>query len=179
MSLEQPARAAAPVNANTVGTQIFPDQQISTNPVVIAVPGSGRLEQKKFRVLASGYATTAAATTTFQAGFFVGQSLTVGNNTSLGLLTATVINAATAPWWIEASLVFDSVSGKLQGQFAGMINNTIEAAAVLTNVVTGINGTNAPAGTEPVFNLVIGIAFGVNASIANVAHLGQFILLQP
>jgi hypothetical protein len=175
--IELPSRAAAPVNASITTPQIFPDQVNSSVPVFIAVPGSGRLEQKRFRLIATGCATTLAATTTFAVSIYSGNSLVPANNTLIAALAATVINTTTAPWWIELGLVFDSVSGKLQGSSSGMINNAIIAAAAITPL-TGLNGTTAPAGTEPVFNLCVGVTFGVNANAGNVARLGEFVIRQ-
>lgn len=176
--LEQPARAGAIVNAAITTSQIFPDQMNSAVPAIIPIPGTGRLEQKRFRVLASGYATTIAATTNFLVTLYNGISLVPANNAVVGALAATVINTTTAPWWIEAVLIFDSVSGKLNGTFSGMVNNAILAAAVISPM-TGLNGSSGPSGTEPVTNLCVGVTFGVNASASNVARLGSFELMQP
>jgi hypothetical protein len=177
MSFELPGRAGAIVNASVTTAQIFPDQINSSIACVIPVPGSGRLEQKRFRVLASGYATTAAATTTLAVTLYNGSSLAVASNTVIAALAATVVNNTTNPWWMEGVFVFDSVSGKLNGTFSGMISNTIIAAAAITPV-TGLNGTTGPLGTEPVVNLCVGVTFGVNAT-GNSARLGYFTLLQP
>jgi len=168
------ARRAAPVNASVITVQIFPDQQNPAIPVFIAVPGSGRLEQMRFKVRASGSATTVGATTTFAPSLVPGAVIT-GPAAPLGILAATVVNTATTTWWIEAQLIFDSISGKLTGQFTGMINNTIIAAAAITPIL-GLNGSNAPAGTEPVFQVSCGATFGVNAASGNVARLAELVL---
>jgi hypothetical protein len=118
-----------------------------------------------------------AATTNFLVTLYSGNSLVPANNTVIGAVAATVINTTSCPWWIEAALAFDSVSGKLQGSISGMCNNAILAAAAITPL-TGLNGTSAPAGTEPVFNLCLGVTFGVNASAQNVARLGEFVIRQ-
>jgi hypothetical protein len=172
---EYQARPAAPVSAAVITVQIFPDQYVSANPVVIPVPGSGRLEQKRFKIRASGIATTAGATTTFGVTLYAGQSLTAASNTALGSLTGVVINTTTAAWFLEGILIFDSVSGHLNGTLSGLINNTIAAAAAITPL-SGLNGSSGPLGTEPVVNLCVGCTFGVNASASNVGRMSEFIL---
>lgn len=172
---EYQARAAGPISAAVTTAQIFPDQIVTTNPVVIPVPGSGRLEQKRFKIRGSGIATTVGATTTFGITLYAGQSLTPGSNTALGSLAGVVINTATATWFFEGVLIFDSVSGKLCGTVQGLINNTFSAAAAITPI-TGLNGAAGPAGTEPVVNLCVGGTFGVNASAQNVARMSEFLL---
>lgn len=172
---EYQARPAAPVNAAVTTVQMFPDQYVSANPVVIPVPGSGRLEQKRFKIRASGTATTAGATTTFGVTLYAGQSLTPGSNTVLGSLAGVVINTTTATWFLEAILIFDSISGKLTGTTSGLINNTIGAAAAITPLL-GLNGAAGPLGTEPVVNLCVGCTFGVAASASNIGRLSEFIL---
>lgn len=163
MSIIAQARTAANVNAASNAAQVFPDQQNPTSPVFIQIPGSGRFEQKRFKVRASGFATSAGATTTFQPTLYAGSSLTAGSNTILGAATATVINTTSAPWWIELQAIFDSISGKLQGTFSAMINNSMIAAAALANVVTGLS-----AQTEPVLTICCGITF----SVANAGNIG-------
>jgi hypothetical protein len=171
----QPARPAGQVNASVITAQMFPDQFLTTQPALLPVAGSGRLEQIRFRVRASGSATTIAATTSFLVSLYVGQSLTVASNALLKALTATVINNTTASWYLEALLLFDSISGNLTGQVGGMINNAIIASTAITPVA-GLNGSSGPLGTEPVCNLCVGATFGVNASPSNVGRMAMFVL---
>lgn len=169
------ARAAGAVNAAVTTSQIFPDAQVAANPTVIAIPGSGVLEGKKFLARASGKATTVGATTTGLATIYGALAVpanpfTPGNWTALCSGTARVINTTTCPWYIEAALVFDLTSGKLQGKFQAMTNNLVDADAALGNVLGNI------VAAEPLLYLAVGFTFGVNAAAGNVATLMDFVV---
>jgi hypothetical protein len=60
--------------------------------------------------------------------------------TLIAVSTARAVGTTTAPWWVEAELLFDSVSGKLQGVQSAIVNNLYDAKAALAAVVAGING---------------------------------------
>lgn len=175
------AQPANPVNANVTSAQVF--NLISNNavPATVAAPGKLVLEQKRFTVRAEGNVitgTTTNVTATLAAGLVIpGTPLTLGNWTTLGASTARAVNTASAPWWIEANLIFDSTSGKLQGVFSDMINNLYDAFAALSNVVTGINGTNATVGStapaDPVLYFAIALTFSA-ANAGNIGNLGNF-----
>lgn len=183
------SRPAAKVLAALLTAQIFPDLAIPTQACVLNVPGTGRLEQRKFSVRASGFATTAAATTTFLASFFIAKLLPATSLVPASWAavmcagTARVINTATVPWWLEATIEFDSVGGKMGGIFNQMANNLFDASAAITGTLTGLNGTGMPAvqpgpvtvqPAEPVFVIGCAATFGVNASAANIANLAHF-----
>lgn len=172
----QRAKPAGPVNAAVTTAQIFPDLSSPALAAILNCPGSNRLEQKPFKVTASGVATTAGATTTGTASLYAalvapGTPLVAADWTLLGAGTAEVINTTSASWLIEADLLFDSLSGILAGTFNSNSNNTPIAAAKITNSVTGINGQ-----TEPVLVFAVGYTFGVNASASNIARLADFCL---
>ncbi len=185
----QKAPPAAQVLAAVTTAQIFPNLATPTLAAILNIAGTGRLEQKKFKVRGSGYATTAGATTTVTATLYAknaapAASLVAGNWSVIGVSSARVVNTTTVPWWIEADLIFDSVGGKLGGTFNAMVNNTLDAAAAITNPLTGLNGssyavtqgaTKVPA-AEPVFVVAVGLTFGVNASAGNIGNLQELIL---
>ena len=186
----QVAPKAAQVSAAILTAQIFPNLSIPTLPAILNVPAGGRLEQQKFKVRASGYATTQAATTTVLLSLFgkpvvPGTPLTPANWTLLGASTARVVNTTSCPWWIEADLTMDSISGKLGGTFNALINDLYDASAPIANILTGLNATSYPVvqgantipAVEPAFAVCVGITFGVNASVGNIGNLGNLILL--
>lgn len=170
------------VNANVSTAQIFPSAQTPTLAYTLNAQGSGKLEQKRFYVRASGYVTGGTTTNVTVTLYAVAgpnipaNPLTAGSWTVLGASTARAVNSSTAPWFYEAALVFDSVSGKLHGTFTDVINNNLDAAAALSNVVTGINGsTSASLGVEPPIIFVVGITFSA-ANAGNIGNLGDFTL---
>ena len=115
-----------------------------SNPTValsIAIPPDTQLEQVPFDISASGYIkTTASGTVTLS--LYSGTTIVSGN--LLKASSAVTQNSATAPFWIKAKLIYDSVSGKLAGTVDFYINGTVVASATVANVITGINNTNTP-----------------------------------
>ena len=178
-------RRAAPAAAmtGTVSTaQIF---ALASNPllaVTLAAPGKGVLEQKSFVVRAEGNATVAAGATTVKASLYAGlvapaSPLVAANWTLLGAGTARAVAApGTVPWWIEARLIIDSVSGLMQGMFSDLVNNLFDGSAAIANQITGINGTNVAVGTvvpaDPIVVFAVGLTF--SATGANSANLANF-----
>jgi hypothetical protein len=105
------------------------------------------LEQTIFDLVASGFITTRAAGT-IALGLYAGASATVVAGNLLHKTAAPVTqNTTTAPWWIHAMLIYDSVSGKLQGKCGGTINNVIDPEIANTNVPTGISNAANPVAT--------------------------------
>jgi hypothetical protein len=107
--------------------------------------------------------------------------LVIGNWTLLKAGTAAAVAALASPWWFQADLIYDSISGLLNGTAAQVIANTITAAAAVT-ALTGLNGTNLPvvqAGpvtvqpADPVFYLAAAITFSAGAA-ANIGTLANF-----
>jgi hypothetical protein len=132
---------------STAETQILsgPVPQI---PLSCALHPATQTEQVKFNFDASGYITT-TSTTNITLGLYAGVSTTIGSNTLLKASTATAQNGTTgtpvtAPWWIHADLIYDSVSGLLCGVVGFYINKVLIAAATLTNFPTGISNLNDP-----------------------------------
>jgi hypothetical protein len=143
---------------------------------VLYVPGSKRLEQKRWVPRASGIVTTAGAFTA-QVSLYGAvvpptgaASLIAANWTLLGAGAAQAVGTTTAAWLIEAEMLFDSVSGKLQGTFNTNVNNTPVASAAIANQLTGINGA-----TEPVLALAVGITFS-SGNAGNIGVMADFAL---
>lgn len=108
------------------------------NPLLVQVPSKSPLEGKPFHLEFSGYIKT-GGTTNVTAKLYSGTSNTPGSNTLLGSSGTVAQNTATAPFRAYADLIFDSVSGKLTGTVAFLINNTVVAAVAVSNVITGLN----------------------------------------
>ena len=182
------ARFAAPISADVATAQLFPDKANPAVPVYINVPGTGRLEGKKFVVRASG-SVTAGVAGNVTATLLMGKTLpsaapfTVGNWTILGASAATALTLGTGNWQIEAELQFESVGGTLEGTFTSLIKNTLGAAAAITNTLTGLNGTSqaviqggsSVGAAEPVFVIAVALTFAT-ANAGNTATLDDFTL---
>jgi hypothetical protein len=165
---------AANLAAALATAQIFAALQSGTipAPALLSVPGGPyRMEAKRFVVRMSGAFTGSASGVTANPVIMVGNSLTPGSNTVIAQGTATTIGAGTCPYWLEAQLIYDSLSGRLTGYFSGSENNTvIPDTALAGTAVTGLSSKN-----DPVFQLVCGVTFST-ASTANVASLSEFVL---
>jgi len=174
----QRAQAAAQVNANATTAQIF---GLLTNPTVnvCTLPLVGNTSQKRLRVTAVGYVTTGTTTNvTATLIGIAGQSqpgtpFTIGNWTTIAASTARAVNSASAPWIIEADLIYDNVSGKLHGKFSAEVNNLVDNWAAITGVLTGLS--DAPANTMPVALFGVAITFSA-ANGGNIGNLGDFSL---
>ena len=164
------APAAGILNAASTAAQVFVQMSNANLAALVAVPGSKRLEGRKFNCRATGVCTTSGAAVTVQPLLAVGSSPNIANDTIIAQPAATTVATTSCPWTIEASLTFDSTSGKLTGQFTSNVNNAVGAPAALATVITGLNGA-----TDPVFNLIVGITFST-ASTGNIATLTEFVL---
>lgn len=179
------ALPANQVNANVATAQIFSLQQNSLLACTIAIPGKLVLEQKKFRVRASGNLFTGASLTALPTIYYAASlpsSPLVAANWTNPLCTGTAQTVANtwSPWQIEAdNLIYESGGGTMQGTFSQLLNNIWTAPAALTNRPTGINGTNAVVGStaiqDPVLYLAVAMTFGT-ANAANLANLNEFVL---
>jgi hypothetical protein len=178
------AAAANPANAAVTTAQIFSLASNSVQACSIGLPGKLVLESKRFTVRAEGNAQVAAGTTTGNITLLGSLTLPAAplvpaNWTTIKAGTAAAIAGLACPWWLQADLIFDSISGLLHGTVQ-LIANTLTATAAITGVLTGINGTNLPvtqAGpvtvqpTDPVLYLAVAATFSVGAgSVANLVN---------
>ena len=179
------AAPANPANAAVATAQVF---SLASNPLLacaIGVPGKLALESKRFSVRAEGNAQVAAGATTANITLLGALALptaplTAANWTVIKAGTAAAIATLACPWWMQADLIFDSLSGLVHGTFGQLMANTITATAAVGGVLTGVNGTNLPqvqAGpvtiqpADPVFYLAVAATFSVGAgSVANLAN---------
>ena len=112
-------------------------------PLSCAIPPATGLEQTPFDVWASGYIkTTAAGTVTLN--LYEGTSTTIASNIKLGTSGAVTQNTTTAPWYLHARCIYDSVSGLLTGTVEAYVNKTLVATATFLNFPTGINNEDSP-----------------------------------
>jgi hypothetical protein len=107
-------------------------------------PNEPNMEQTLFDIVISGYIKTTASGT-IALGLYADASATVtAGNLLHKTASATTQNSTTAPFFIHAYGIYDSVSGKMQGKCGMMINNVIDPEIAFTNVPTGINNANNP-----------------------------------
>lgn len=134
-----------PVSQQVVGTaetQIV-SGQLPTQPISIAIPPATALEQTVFDLWASGdIQTTASGNITLK--LYEGIDPTIANNVLLGSSGAIAQATLDEPFWVHATLIYSTKSGKLRGKIEFFVNNTLVAAVVLSNVVTGISNLNNP-----------------------------------
>lgn len=173
-------KALPAANVIATGTGLLPfllaqpiiNPTISTNtlqPAILSVPGTGRLEQRKFQILASGFANC-AADCTLTINIYGGISAVAANNTLLASSGAVALTLAGVgkPWWVILDLIFDSVAGNLCGTRTAQVGQTPVAAAAIPNQLTALN-----AATEPVFQLTAFAQFSV-ANVASYCTLADF-----
>lgn len=182
---------AAPANPLTAGVTtalIFSLASNSLLPATVSAPGKLAIEAKRFRVRAEGNAGVSVNTVTVKptlyAGLVVPASPLVAASWTIiaaGAAVAIATTTLTAPWWIEADMIFDSVGGFLQGIWNQLVNNGYTASAALGNQVSGINGSNQnvtqsavvipPA--DPVVQFAVGLTFSA-VNVLNVGNLSNF-----
>lgn len=136
--------------------------------LTVALPPDTANEQTVLDLVVSGYIKT-TATGTIALGLYADglATITAGN---LLHKTASAVNqnTATAPFFFKAQLIYDSVSGKLQGRAGGMINNVLDPEIAFTNVPTGISNTGNPVATFS-FTITSSGADGTHLTTINIA----------
>ena len=172
------ASVANQIPLNTQGNQpgVLPALQVVTatsetlivapiNPAValsVTLGPDTQIEQTPFEVNISGYIkTTASGTVTLK--LYEGTAIVSGNLLkSSGAVTQ---NAATAAFYIQAKLMFDSISGNLVGSVKFYINEGIVAETTLTNFVNGpfLNAGN-PGANPPTVALLPTFCFSITSS---------------
>jgi hypothetical protein len=161
---------ASPVPAtlagNTTAEQVVLNPALSTtaSPValVVSIPAGAILDKKVFDLVISG-AIAAGAAGNVTMKVYSGTSTTPGSDTLLANSGAIAYaGAGGAPFFARLKLIYDSVSGKLGGTVAFLINNTVVAEVAISNVVTGITNT-----ANPILSFAVSFTF----SVANAANL--------
>jgi hypothetical protein len=182
------AAAAASLPGLLTTAQIFALASNALLPANVSAPGKLAIESKKFRVRAEGNATVSVNTTTVKPSLYAGlvvpaSPLTAASWTLIaaGAAVAIATVTLTAPWFIEADLIFDSIGGFLQGTWDQLVNNSWTALAAIGNQISGINGSNQNATqngvvvppADPVVFFAAGLTFSAGAA-GNSANLSNF-----
>lgn len=108
--------------------------------------GPGQLGQgKSFKVKAVGR-VTGGTTTNFTVRLDYGTSATIADNTTIEASTARAVDSESAPWFIEADLVCDSTSDKIQGQGRSMVNGVMDTWTITDAEITGADPDTAEIG---------------------------------
>ena len=100
----------------------------ATQALVLSLPPGSRLEQNPFDVIASGYILTGASSTV-TIKLWSGTSTTVGSDTNLCTSGAVSAFSGKTPWYLRATMIYDSVSGKLIGGYEFCVNNAVVLVA--------------------------------------------------
>ena len=132
----------------------------ASNPAILYIRPGSSYSNRMFRVLAYGRATTGASTNV-TITLYYGISSTIASNTVIEASTARAVNTASANWFIEAVMMYDSTSQKIGGFGRSMVNNLYDAEAALDNAPTSVDLS-----TEGLGFTVVGTASASNASTA-------------
>lgn len=143
-------------------------QRAAGQPLAVYTPGSNTLKARRFMVRAGGR-VTGGTTTNLTVKLYWGTSSTIGSNTNIATTGAIACNSASGNWELACDLMWDSTSSKLQGKFAGWVNATAVAAAVLSTGPTTVDLSGET--TSNGFTVTATFSAG-NAS--NVAYVDYF-----
>jgi hypothetical protein len=142
-------------------------------PMALAIPPGGPCEQEKFTVVFSGYIKTGQSSTiVFK--LRLGDSATVASNTLLVTTASATVATTTVPFEVEISMVYDSVSGKLDiGSVSQAINGVVTAPTIGSAPfapTVPISNTN-----NPVLVFTLTATFGTgSSSTTNSINLKDF-----
>ena len=140
----------------------------------LLVPGNNQLNGQPFSVIAAGniLAGSGGGSTTITVAIYANTG-TVSSPTystlATGSFAAEVVDNVAYPFYIEAKLQGDTLSGIVMGTQFVLIDNVIET--VLAHTTTALTGINFA--TNPPFGLVCGVTFGTSES-GNSANLYRF-----
>lgn len=165
------AGALGPLPANQVvgnaANTVIVNPVVPTLPLQLQIPSLSPLEGQHFEIYASGMVNTGVSATV-AISLYSGTSLTPGQNTLLassGVLTAF---AGAQNWYMQASAIFDSVSGLLSGTAKFFVAGQFVAEVAFTAGLTGVNNRNSP-----VANFLLSVQFGT-ANAANRITVQEF-----
>lgn len=156
-----PAPLPASQAYNTTAEVVLLNPAQPTLPLTVSIPSGAGYEQIPFDFNCSGILVTGASMTVTPK-LYVGSSATVGSDTLLKSFGAITQNSLTRSFWIHAKLIYDSVSGLLNGTVDAYFNEAIVASTTLTNFPTGITDAG-----DPVVSFLVSFTF----SVANAANL--------
>lgn len=132
--------------AVTTETKILSPEN-SAVALTITLPPDTANEQSLLDLVCSGVITTKTSTNLSLGLYADGLTTVTAGNLLHKTATPVAQNSTSAPFFFHAQLIYDSVSGKLQGKCDGMINNVVDPGIAFTNVPTGISNTANPVAT--------------------------------
>lgn len=162
-----PMTQAVTVNTETVINNPALTSETPATPLYVSIPPNSPTEKLEFDLFISGSITTGGDyTATLKLYGDAVPTGTPGDDTAVATSGAVTINDTTEPFWLQLKLVYDTVSGKMRGQYSGQVGNTAVAATTLTASPTGIENSN-----DPVISFYPTITFGT-------ANAGNSILVE-
>jgi hypothetical protein len=137
------------------------------------VPNNATYDGHPFKVRVAGKAFVAATASTFTATLKLGTSNVSASNTALANATKASgsTTAAALNFWLEAELIWDSVSQTL----AGVANGVVGGLLLAPTVITAQQVTNPSTGVLASLNFIPSFAFSV-ANAANTVTVTEFFI---
>lgn len=163
--------AALPAKQSVLGTAetVILNPSVLAQALLCAIPPNSPLEQKRFRISASGYVQTSQSSTV-AFGLRLGTSIVAASDTSVCSSGASsAIATTTVPFSFDVDAIYDSVSGKLSGFFTLMIGSQLIGPTAFAAVAASLNNAGGAQGAA-VANFVLTVTFGTGAT-ANVVNL--------
>ena len=152
-------------SGNVITTAAVIKDNAGVNALTVAFPGSRQMQNRKFRMTVSGHAISGTTSTlTVSAYFTQGQpSTTVASNgTAFMATSATSLASTNQNFFLEATLMYDSVSQTITGYYMGSIANTL---IVLTAVTATSLVSVSPTSENQFFSL--SVLFGTTSATNN------------
>ena len=129
----QLAGTAASSGTFNAGTQVY-------NAAFTTGDQGAQRRAVKFRVLAFGRVVT-GTTSNFTVRIMYGVSGTVASNTAIATSGAVSLASLTTHWFMEAFLIYDAPSQRLDGYFSGQLHATTVSPTTLSNPITSVSLT--------------------------------------
>lgn len=174
VALNTSGAAAAILPASQVvadGTEVaIVDPGNTGSPMLLNIPPGGPFEQRPFEVVVSGYVSTGASSTATVKIYF-GTSKTLSSDTLLGSTGALTAKSGKYPFSLRLRLIYDSVSGLLDGLQDSFGNGAILAPLALAGsppLLSAISNSN-----NPVLSFVVSVTFGTG-NAANKIVIQEF-----
>jgi len=139
-------------------------------PLTLKIPSGGPFEQRPFEVVVSGYISTGASSTA-TVNLYSGTSTTLSGDTVLASTGAMTAKSGKYPFMLRARLVYDSVSGLLDGLQDSVGNGAKLAPLALAGsppLLSAISNTN-----DPVLSFLLSVTFGTG-NAANKIVIQEF-----
>jgi hypothetical protein len=140
---EGPGPLPASQSLSTTAETLIVNPAQTSLALSCAVPPNTNLEQIPFEFNWSGEITT-KATGNLTLKVYSGTAIVSGNLLGSSGAIAGVTSGGSSPFWAAAKLIYDSVSGKLDGKIEFFVNHVLVAAVAVSNTITGVSNTNDP-----------------------------------